>query len=502
MKKSLFLIMASVCVQLSAQNISDVLRYNDNSIQGTARFQAMGGAFGALGGDMSAMHVNPAGGAVFNNSLFTITGTVFNRDNDVNYGGGFNNRTLNSPELNQLGGVFVFKNVGSSSDWQKFSFSFNYDMVQNFDNEFFASGTTSESIADYFLAFAQGIPFGNLLIQDGEFIEEAYLDIGSTQGFGAQQAFLGYYGGLIDPEDDSDPDSSTYFANGQYNTVSQEFLQSTAGYNSRFTVNLAGQYKENLYLGAALHFNTIFYDKLTFFDESGYNAGSPIQFATFDNLLHTEGSGFSFSLGAIARLNENVRLGGSYQSPTWYRLTDDTSQRINSDLADSDIDFINFNVINLFERYTIKTPGKITGSLAIVFGRDGLISLDYGYQDMTEAELRPASDSQFAQVNNEITDTLGAVTTINVGGEYRIDQVSLRGGYRFIESPFEDGSTIGELNGYSGGLGYDFGGSRLDLTFSRTEQEVDQQLFDVGVTTPATVNAVRNNISLGFTMNF
>ena len=502
MKKSLSFIMVLVCFQLSAQNINDVLRYNDNSLQGTARFQAMGGAFGALGGDMSALNVNPAGSAVFNNSLFTITGTNYNRDNDVVYGGGFNNRTLNSIELNQLGGVFVFKNVGSSSDWNRISFAFNYDMVQNFDDEFFASGSTTEGIADYFLGFAQGIPFGNLLIQDGEFIEEAYLDIGRAQGFGAQQAFLGYYGGVIDPQDDSDPDNTVYLANGDYNTVNQEYLQSTSGYNSRFTVNLAGQYKDNLYLGAALNFNTIFYDRITFFDESGYNAGSPIQFTTFDNLLHTEGSAFSFSLGAIARVNENVRLGGSYQSPTWYRLTDDTSQRINSDLADSEINFIDFNVINLFERYTIKTPAKYTGSLAIIFGKEGLLSLDYGYQDMSEAQLRPDTDPQFTEVNTTIANNLGAVTTINIGGEYRIDEVSLRGGYRFVESPYEDGSTIGELNGYSAGLGYNFGGSRLDLTFSRTEQDVGQQLFDVGVTTPATISAVRTNVSLGYTMNF
>ena len=36
----------------------------DNSV-GSARFQSMGGAFGALGGDLSAININPAGSAVF-----------------------------------------------------------------------------------------------------------------------------------------------------------------------------------------------------------------------------------------------------------------------------------------------------------------------------------------------------------------------------------------------------------------------------------------------------
>ena len=97
----------------------------------------------------------------------------------------------------------------------------------------------------------------------------------------------------------------------------------------------------------------------TAFSETGYDAGSAIQFTNFDNLLRTEGNGFSFSLGAIAKLNENVRIGGSYQSPTWYRLTDDTSQRINSDLADDDIGFIDFGIVNLFEEYTVKNTWEI-----------------------------------------------------------------------------------------------------------------------------------------------
>ena len=33
-----------------AQDISDILKYSQNDIQGTARFRALSGAFGALGG--------------------------------------------------------------------------------------------------------------------------------------------------------------------------------------------------------------------------------------------------------------------------------------------------------------------------------------------------------------------------------------------------------------------------------------------------------------------
>ncbi|MGW9687079.1 OmpP1/FadL family transporter [Flagellimonas sp. 2504JD1-5] len=499
MKRISTFIMILVCTFASAQNINDVLRYSQENIIGTARFQAMGGAFGALGGDLSSLNVNPAGSAVFNFSQFTISGSNYNRNNDALFGNTFRNSDTNTTELNQVGGVFVFKST--DNPWKKLALSFNYDLARNFDNEFAVAGNTTQGIDNYFLNFAQGETLNNLRVQQGENIEDAYLNIGADLGFGAQQAFLGFQAGIIEPTVDEDTNTS-YFSNAEYTSVNQRYIQSTTGYNSKFTVNVAGQYQENLYLGASLNFHSILYDRLTLLDEDGYDVSSPVQSTTFDNFLHTEGYGFSFSLGAIAKLNDNVRVGGSYQSPTWYELTDDVSQRINSTLAVSDINFIDFGIINLFEEYRIKVPAKLTGSVAVVFGKDGLLSFDYGHQDMSQAELRPTTDPNFTSENDFIASELGVVNTYRLGGELRIEEVSLRGGYRYEQSPYENGTVIGDLNGYSGGIGYNFGGSRLDLAFSRAEQDVNTFLFDAGINSTAMVNHINTNITLGYTLKF
>ena len=501
MKRYITFILLALCAVGSAQNINEALRYSTENLQGTARFQSMGGAFGALGGDLSSLNINPAGSAVFNNSLFTISGSTYNTDNEVSYFGSRNNTSSNDIDLNQIGGAFVFKNTNTNSDWQKFSLAFNYDVVNNFDNEYFASGNSSQGIDSYFLDYAQGIPFGSILLQDGEFLEEAYLDIGANQGFTEQQSFLGYYGGILDPlsEDDNNTD---YISNATYSMVNQDFLRRTSGYNSKFTLNMASQYKEDLYMGASLNFHNILYSKYDQFTEDGYDGTSEIQRTTFDSFLQTEGSGFSFSLGAIAKLNDYVRLGGSYQSPTWYRLNDDFSQRINSDLADSEINFIDFNIVNLFETYTVKTPSKLTGSLALVFAKNGLLSFDYGYQDLSKTELQPTSDPSFQTVNNQISNELGTVSSFRLGGEYRVGQFSLRGGYRLEQSPYANGNTIGNLNAISTGIGYNFGGSRLDFAINRSEQDINERLFDAGITTPAMINRINTNATLSYTLNF
>lgn len=501
MKRFSIFIVLSVCTFANAQNMSDVLRYSLENLQGTARFQSMGGAFGALGGDLSALNTNPAGSAVFNHGLFTITGTNYSRDNTANYFNGFRSDTSNSLDINQFGGALVFNSTGDNAGWNRLALAFNYDMVENFDDRLSIGGNSDQGIDNYFLNFAQGVPFGSILLQDGEFLEDAYLDIGSRQGFADQQAFLGYYGGVIDPAALED-DNTVYNRNASYSNVNQDFRRSTYGYNSKFTLNIASQYNNNLSLGASMNFHNVLYDKVDRFTENGYAADSEISFTTFDNYLRTSGSGFSFSLGAIANLNEVVRVGGSYQSPTWYRLNDDLAQRINSDLADSEIGFIDFGIVNLFETYTVKTPGKLVGSLAFIFGKDGLLSLDYGYQDMSQARLRPEGDPNFNTVNADISNTLGPVSSIRLGGEYRIERFSLRGGYRYEQSPYLDGNTIGDLNGISGGIGYDFGGSKLDLAINRIEQDVAERLFDTGLTTPALVNRINTNISLAYTFNF
>jgi len=259
--KRIFLLIAvfAAAVKINAQNINDVVRFGLEDIQGTARFQGLSGAFGALGGDLSALNVNPAGSAVFNNNFLTFTATNYNSSNDTQFFNGFNETSSNDSEFNQAGGVLVFTNgnENENSKWNKFTLAFNYDIVNNFDNQFVASGTGNQSIDQYFLNFAQGQALGPIQIQDGEFIEEAFLDIGSSLGFAAQQAFLGFFGGVIDPVNPDDVNNTEYVSNGIFSSLNQEFVQITNGQNSKFTANFATAYDDRIYLGINLNFHDV-----------------------------------------------------------------------------------------------------------------------------------------------------------------------------------------------------------------------------------------------------
>ena len=507
MKKLIILFIGLVSMSaINAQNISDALRYSESEIQGTARFRALSGAFGALGGDMSAVSVNPAGAAIFSSSHASISLSNNKKNNDVNYFNGFNSSSNSNFDLNQAGAAIVLRSRKQDSDWKKIVIGFAYDRTSDFEDDWFASGTNNtNSIDSYFIqtTLNQEIPLGILKLQNGEYIEEAYANIGAYYGYDFQQAFLGYWSGIIDPvnmDNNTNDDNIDYVSNIAPGTFNQEYLYSSTGYNGKFSINFATQYQDNLFLGINLNSHFIDYERYTGFYESNTNDGSIVNNVSFDNFLKTTGTGFSFQLGSIFKITPELRAGFSYDSPTWYTIDEELIQDINSNYADNEIGYIS-DIVNIYPGYKLQTPSKITGSLAYIFGKQGLISFDYSRKDYSNIKFKPTSDDYFAYLNNIINDDLKSTSTYRIGGEYKHKQVSFRAGYRMEESPYNDESTIGDLTGYSLGLGYNFGNTKLDLTFDRAERETNHQLFDIGLTDSANLNTENTNLTLSLSFN-
>ena len=103
-------------------------------------------------------------------------------------------------------------------------------------------------------------------------------------------------------------------------------------------------------------------------------------------------------------------------------------------------------------------------------------------------------------MNSLIENNLKAASTYKIGGEYRVEDLSLRGGYRYEESPYTDDTSYGNLDGFSLGLGYKFGNYHFDVAYTRAEQKINQQLYNEGLTTPASINQTNSNLilTLGF----
>ena len=505
MKKLLMLSIGLISTSyILAQDVTDALRYSMDEIQGTARFRGMSGAFGALGGDMSSVNINPAGSAIFNNSHASVSLGVFNTANDVSYFGNTNTSSDTNVDINQLGAAFIFENVNADSKWKKFALSVAYDRTADFSDSWTASGVnTNTSIANYFLDYANGQRLDEISAFSGETLSEAYADIGAFYGYGNQQAFLGYEGFIIDPVNDTD-ENTNYASNITGGNYNQRYTYNATGYNGKLAFNFATSYDDTFYFGLNLNSHFINYEQTTLFRESNSNVSSSVTNVNFENDLLTTGSGFSFQLGGIAKLTEAFRVGLSYNSPTWYRISEETSQYLATTRIENGSSLnqvINPNVVNIYDEYKLQTPSKLTGSLAYVFGKKGLISFDYTVKDYSETKFKPSSDAIFSSVNTTISNTLDTAAAYRLGGEYRYKQLSFRGGYRFEQSPYKDASFYGDLTGYSLGLGYSFGDFNLDLAFSQSKRDVKHQLYTVGLTDTAAIQSKFTDVILSATFN-
>jgi hypothetical protein len=494
MKKILFLFITGLSFSVSnSQEVSDAVRYSQDNMTGTARYRAMSGALGAVGGDLSAIAINPAGSAIFSNNQMGITFSNQINKNDSNYFGTYTSDKENSFILNQAGGVFVFNDRNPNNKWKKIAIAATYENTNNFNNDIFSAGTNPRNSVDkYFLAYANGIPLGT--IENIPYRDMYYNE---------QQAYFGYNGFVIDPVSQSDSNTQ-YVTNvptgGNYY---QENEVHTHGYNSKLGFNIATSYNDKIYFGANLNVHILDFRRSSSFYEDNSNpleTRATISNLRFNNDLHTYGNGFSFQLGAIAKVTDAWRLGVAYESNTWYDLYDEVAQSLSTTRQAAGgqeiYESINPNLINVYESYTLQTPGKFTFSTAYVFGKSGLISIDYSIKDYASAKYKPTSDPGFNGVNNDISNQLTSNGELRIGGEYRIKQLSLRGGYRFESSPYRNGTTIGDLNSYSAGLGYNFGATRLDLAYSYLERKTNQGFFETGLTDGANITSKLNNITL------
>ncbi|WP_339702485.1 outer membrane protein transport protein [uncultured Marixanthomonas sp.] len=502
MKRSILLLITVIAMtSANGQSIIDGLRYSQENTTGTARFNALSGAFGALGGDLSAIAINPAGGAVFLRNEASISAGVTDTDNESLYFGTLAKSLSSDVNLNQVGGVFVFDNVDENSNWKKFTLGINYNNTQNFENELFIAGTGNNSISNYFLEQAQGLPLNLLELQGSESISDLYNFLGENQGTRAQNAFLGYQGFIFDPVEPNNSNNTQYISNVAPGSFNQEYALVSEGYSGKYTLNLATQYTDDFFFGINLNSHIIDYKQSTYLAESNINQGSTIRNIGFENNLSVLGSGFSAQVGAIAKVANNLRLGLTYDTPTWFTISEETTQyletqrTVNGQIRTAVIDP---NVLNIYEDYDLKTPGKLAASAAYIFGQSGLISFDYSYKDYSEITFKPTSDPVFAAENSFIGNTLQGASTFRVGGEYRLSELSLRAGYRYEESPYSDKQIMDDLNGYSFGFGYSFGNYYVDASFVRTEQERQQQLYNIGLTDRALVNTVNNNFVFTF----
>ena len=478
-----------------SQTIDDIIRVSSYYNDGTARFNAMGGAFSSLGGDLSAISINPASSSIFTYNEFGIT--IGLDDNTIeNNLNGYLSKTKSSAEtLNQLGAVWVFTNGKA-----KFSFAYNLQNVYSYSDDFSFSGNNSNSIDRYFLYYADGVPSDDLLIYPDETTQSVYQYLGENYGFGDQQAFLGYQGYVINSSDNS---NNTYKTNAIYNQVFQDIAIERIGNHYKHSLNIGGSYNNHVFLGANLNFHGIEFQERKIFNESGYSNNSELRNVNFNEYYNSNGFGFSVQLGTIIKVR-NFRIGLSYQSPTWIDFEEENEQILETKVS-SDNQIKTYSIdpktVNIYDKYQLRLPSKSTIGFSQIFGQKGLISLDYEITKYNNAMFPNNDDNYLNELNYIIDDELyGTAQSIRLGGEYRIKNNSLRAGVFHYKGP--KNLNENKINGFSVGYGINFGASKFDISYVSQSSYFTNNLYPKGLTTLYSTDKSVNKIIASFHYNF
>ena len=476
-----------------SQTFEDVLRYSSYFHEGTSRFNSMGGAFGALGGDLSAISINPASSSIFIDSEFGVTLNYKNLkiSNRLN-----NYKTSSKNDFYSYGGagvVLVYENRKS-----KFSVAYNNHILGDFDSSFNISGNNNNGIDNYFLYYADGIPSEDLLIYDGETSQSVYTFLGDNYGFADQQAFLGYQSFIIN---DSGDNYNNYITNAQYNNLDQNLDIFRTGNHFKHSINLGFSFNNHLFTGININMHETLFEETKVFEEFGYAENSNVQRIFFKEDLLAYGTGFSFQLGSIIKIKQ-LRVGLSYSTPTILKIEEENSQIIETDIIEKDgltTYRIDPNTINMYDEYELRLPSKSLFSLAYIFGSRGLLSFDYEITKFNESKFDDSNgnDSYLNSLNYSIKNNMAGISeSIRFGGEYRLKNLNLRAGYLYYKGA--DLDLKNKISGLSAGVGINYGYLDVDIGITKYSDFIKNRLYTRGLTNKYDIDKDRYSVYASF----
>ena len=132
MKKITMIALAMfTAVGAGAQTIYDATNIAQKELNGTARFVGMGGAMGALGGDISTIGTNPAGIGIYRSNDAMLTFGYSMTGTESNYVGNKFEMNKSRWSFDNAGFVIASK-IGNHTPLRYVNFGFNYHKSKSF----------------------------------------------------------------------------------------------------------------------------------------------------------------------------------------------------------------------------------------------------------------------------------------------------------------------------------------------------------------------------------
>lgn len=470
----------------NAQTYIDALRFNKTQYEGTARSQAMGSAFGALGADLTSQSINPAGIAAYRATEIGIGFGVSGNNTTTNYYGFEREDDKVKGSFNVIGVAFNLGNImrENATGILNHNLSISYSKTADFNrNALYEDLYGSNSMLDYFCSDAC---YNDIYTQR---LALRTVEDGSTD---KPDAAWWLYKEMED-EDGNVHDNvytsvwdDAWMENGKLTLnldarvgvdengnpiglIDHSQAVNETGKKGETSFSYGMNISNKVYLGAALGIASYHYKEHVYHYEKYYgtpfdNAKDQLEFGTD---LNQEDNGVNFKFGAIAVPISQLRIGLAVHSPTFYTI----EERYQTWLNDAYDDMRWYSPTDPQE-YKYRAPGKFVGSLAGIIGRFGIVSVDYELTNNSKGKFKSMSDKYSYDRDmstQSVKNNLKTTHTIRVGAEGRImESMYLRAGYNMQTNPYKNGvlERSYKNDAISGGFGYRTSNFFIDLSYT------------------------------------
>ncbi|MBR4988868.1 MAG: hypothetical protein IKY85_03025 [Bacteroidaceae bacterium] len=421
MKRLIYVIFLVLPLLASSQNMYNLTDLFENNPSGTARFVGMGGAMGALGGDLSVMGTNPAGTAIYRSSDFNLTGMYDYVTNNATFKGTNTPASSDAWGLSSMG--FILALEIDDSPVKYFNFGGNFRRKSSINSKFVMDGP-SES-------FSQLYVINDLYKQNPFDIYNMNSEMYSGLGLN-WLTLLAADAGITDADGN--------FLINPYDGL-PVYIPTNFGYYSEqrgsldvYDMNISANINDRFYVGATLGYHRLDYSRTSCYyedDELG-------EIYSLNNDYRIIGTGYDFKLGVICRpfKYSPFRVALSMHTPVFYDLMDVSSASMYGPYGEgyrtNDAECYGDD---FYTSYRFRTPWKFGAAMSYTFGRFLALDAEYEYSDATAASFTNGYDID-KQQNYEISCNMKPQHTLRVGAEFTIDKFAMRIGYNRITAPF------------------------------------------------------------------
>lgn len=522
-------LVALASASANAQTVYDATNMAQKDLNGTARFVGMGGAMGALGGDISTIGTNPAGIGIYRSYDAMMTLGYSTTGTESNYQGNKSEMDKNRWSFDNIG-VVISTKFGNHTPLRYINFGFNYRKTKSFYKNMTMQGMLGSIDGDTYVSQIRSMSqqatdadqyvYNNYREHLNYDSKEIYNDV-DAGWLGA----LGWQGGLLEMQEGTDS-HDTYLPLVP-SEVDAYFLSRERGGIDQYDLNVAFNVNDRFYFGATLGAYDVRYSKYSFYDEICVNGqGQDVEYA-LESFNRITGTGFDVKFGAIFRPIESSpwRIGLAIHTPIFYNLTYTTGAMLSNPSDNITVNTQAYLNGDMERDFKLQTPWLFNLSMGYTVGSSLALGAEYEYEDYSSMKFKYPDGEEMAWETGEADLCMKGVSTLRLGAEYKpIPSFSLRAGYNFSSAAYKkdaikalpsnslntdtDFSNSNAMNTYTLGIGYRGKSFYADLAYKFQTYKSDFYPFynTVGnaiVTPPATeVTNTRSHVLLTLGVRF